>query len=313
MNRHESQYIMTAQAADKLIEMHDSDAALVYLYFCRHPNADLDRASKDLLLPRQKLNYACERLEMVGLLPLPSVSSADDISSVRNEKTSFVQEKPEPPEYTSGDVSFRAGSDPAFSALLSEAQLIIGRALSTPDLTKMLGIYDHLDLPAEVIMELMNFVADVYRDKYGERRRPSARAFELEAHKWIEYGITDFDAAEQYIRRYREQHSLDGAVKEALKITDRDFSDTERRYVDQWLTWGFLPDVIAFAYDKTVTNTGKRSMAYMNKILQTWHEKSLLTKRDIQEAEKPRHRISSESAGSLPKKADEIWDTVEQI
>ena len=107
--------------------------------------------------------------------------------------------------------------------------------------------------------------------------------------------------------------SLDGAVKEALKITDRDFSDTERRYVDQWLTWGFLPDVIAFAYDKTVTNTGKRSMAYMNKILQTWHEKSLLTKRDIQEAEKPRHRISSESAGSLPKKADEIWDTVEQI
>lgn len=314
MNRSDSQNIISVPAADKLIEMHNSDAALVFLYFCRHPNADRERACMDLLLPRQKLDYAWERLEMVGLFPLPVMETETTDSLPRKAgNRSFNHEKQDLPEYSAEDVSTRANSDPAFSALVSEAQLILGRALNTPDLIKMLGIYDHLDLPAEVIMELMNFVADVYRDKYGDRRRPSSRAFELEAHKWIELGITDFEAAEQYIRRYREHHSLEGAVKEAMKITDRDFTDTERRYVEQWLNWGFLPDAIAYAYDKTVTNTGKRSMAYLNKILQTWHGKNLHSKLEIRESEKPRPRTGVTSKDNAKTNTEDIWNTVEQI
>ena len=312
MDRQEIQNIISARAAEMLLNMRDGDAALLYLYLSRYPDRSRDAVSRDLLLPKQRLNEAFERLEMVGLLPLSA--AAEDSSAVRSESQPATIETPELPEYSSSDVAARAESDQAFSALVSEAQLIIGRALSTPDLIKLLGIYDHLDLPPEVMMELMNFVADVYRDKYGESRRPTARAFEREARIWSERGITDFESAEQFIRRYREHHSMEGAVKDAMNIRDRDYTDTERRYVEQWLNWGFLPEVLAVAYDKTVTNTGKRSPAYMNKILQTWHEKNLHTLQEIREKDRPsRIRPESSAPARSAENPEDIWKKVDQI
>ena len=312
MDRQEIQNIISARAAEMLLNMRDGDAALLYLYLSRYPDRSRDAVSRDLLLPKQRLNEAFERLEMVGLLPLSA--AAEDSSAVRSESQPATIEIPELPEYSSSDVAARAESDQAFSALVSEAQLIIGRALSTPDLIKLLGIYDHLDLPPEVMMELMNFVADVYRDKYGESRRPTARAFEREARIWSERGITDFESAEQFIRRYREHHSMEGAVKDAMNIRDRDYTDTERRYVEQWLNWGFLPEVLAVAYDKTVTNTGKRSPAYMNKILQTWHEKNLHTLQEIREKDRPsRIRPESSAPARSAENPEDIWKKVDQI
>ncbi len=312
MDRQEIQNLISVRAAEMLLNMRDGDAALLYLYLSRYPERDREAVSRDLLLPKQRLNEAFERLEMVGLLPLSA--AAETVSAPRNDAKPVIPEASELPEYTSADVASRAEADQAFSALVSEAQLIIGRALSTPDLIKLLGIYDHLDLPPEVMMELMNFVADVYRDKYGERRRPNTHAFEREARIWSERGITDFEAAEQYIRRYRERHSLEGAVKDALDIQDRDFTDTERRYVEEWLNWGFLPEVLAVVYDKAVTNTGKRSLAYMNKILQTWHEKNLHTLQEIREKARPsRTRTESSTAVRSAEKPEDIWKKVDQI
>ncbi|MBQ3467533.1 MAG: DnaD domain protein, partial [Oscillospiraceae bacterium] len=168
--------------------------------------------------------------------------------------------------------------------------LIMGRALSTPDLIKMLGIYDHLDLPADVMMELMHFVADSSREKYGESRRPTARAFERVAQIWAEKKITDFDAAENHIRKVRERKGMEAQIREALDIRDRGFTDTESLYVAQWQDWGFGPEEIHLAYDRAVTKTGKRSLAYTNGILQNWHERKLHTLQEILEKDGPSPR-----------------------
>ena len=319
MNDLDVKKLISARAADLIIGLRDGDAALLYLYLCRRGMGDRDQIARDLYLPKQRLSEALERLEMLGLLPLdPSApaTSADAFSPSVPEAqpaSPVIPDAPELPEYSAADVRARKESDSAFSALISEAQLIIGRPLSSPDLIKLLGIYDHLDLPPEVMMELMNFVAELYRWKYGERRRPSARAFELEARSWVERGITDFESAEQYIRTARERRSQEGAIKSAMKISDRDFTDTERRYVDQWLDWGFGADAIAIAYDKTVTNTRKFSPAYMNKILQSWHEKGLHTMQEIQEKDLP-PRIRPSVPSSHPvERPENIWDKVNQI
>ena len=87
-----------------------------------------------------------------------------------------------------------------------------------------------------------------------------------------------------------------------MKIVDRDFTDTERRYVEQWLNWGFSADAIALAYDKTVTNTRKFSPAYMNKILMSWNEKGLHSLAEIRE--KDLSARSRSSSGSEPRPAE---------
>ena len=309
--------LISPRAADLIIGLRDGDAALLYLYLCRRGMEDRDRIARELYLPKQRLSEALERLEMLGLLPLAEsvpVSPESAVSPEPPAKAPSLPGRPDLPDYTAEEVRSRKENDSAFSALISEAQLIMGRPLSTPDLIKLLGIYDHLDLPPEVVMELMNFVAELYRWKYGERRRPSARAFELEARIWAERGITDFESAERYIRLARERRSQEGDIKASMKIVDRDFTDTERRYVEQWLNWGFSADAIALAYDKTVTNTRKFSPAYMNKILMSWNEKGLHSLAEIQE--KDRSVRSRSSSGSEPRPAESLgslWDKVNQI
>ena len=309
--------LISPRAADLIIGLRDGDAALLYLYLCRRGVEDRDRIARELYLPKQRLSEAMERLEMLGLLPLAQsvpVSPESAVSPEPPAKAPSLPGRPDLPDYTAEEVRSRKENDSAFSALISEAQLIMGRPLSTPDLIKLLGIYDHLALPPEVVMELMNFVAELYRWKYGERRRPSARAFELEARVWAERGITDFDSAERYIRLARERRSQEGDIKASMKIVDRDFTDTERRYVEQWLNWGFSADAIALAYDKTVTNTRKFSPAYMNKILMSWNEKGLHSLAEIQE--KDQFARSRSSSGSEPRPAESLgslWDKVNQI
>ena len=309
--------LISPRAADLIIGLRDGDAALLYLYLCRRGMEDRDRIARELYLPKQRLSEAMERLEMLGLLPLAEsvpVSPESAVSPEPPAKAPSLPGRPDLPDYTAEEVRSRKENDSAFSALISEAQLIMGRPLSTPDLIKLLGIYDHLDLPPEVVMELMNFVAELYRWKYGERRRPSARAFELEARVWAERGITDFDSAERYIRLARDRRSQEGDIKASMKIVDRDFTDTERRYVEQWLSWGFSADAIALAYDKTVTNTRKFSPAYMNKILMSWNEKGLHSLAEIQE--KDQFARSRSSSGSEPRPAESLgslWDKVNQI
>ena len=309
--------LISPRAADLIIGLRDGDAALLYLYLCRRGVEDRDRIARELYLPKQRLSEAMERLEMLGLLPLAEsvpVSPESAVSTKPPAKAPSLPERSDLPDYTAEEVRSRKENDSAFSALISEAQLIMGRPLSTPDLIKLLGIYDHLDLPPEVVMELMNFVAELYRWKYVERRRPSARAFELEARVWAERGITDFESAERYIRLARERRSQEGDIKASMKIVDRDFTDTERRYVEQWLNWGFSADAIALAYDKTVTNTRKFSPAYMNKILMSWNENGLHSLNEIQE--KDRSVRSRSSSGSEPRPAESLgslWDKVNQI
>jgi len=310
MGKIDSDNIISARAADLLISLRDGDAALLYLYFCRHGFREPERAARELYLPRQRLQEACERLEMQGLL----VSAGEDGLAPGTAGQS-LEDRPtgsataglpadggDFPAFTAAEIRERSDCDSAFSSLLAEAKLILGRPLSTPDLNKMLGMYDHLGLPAEVMMMLMHFVADQYRERYQEQRRPTVGAFEREARVWAAREIRDFDGAEQYINRWQERHSMEGELKDALQIVGRDFTETERRYIEQWLDWGFGPEVIACAYDLTVTKTRKFVPSYMDKVLRSWHEKGLHTLQEIREKDRPPRpgRVGSAPGGTSP-------------
>ena len=291
MGRNNSDNLISPRAADLLITLRDGDAALLYLYFCRHGFHAPERARKELYMTKQQFQEACERLEMQGLLTQAGdegFSQGADVPSntpaLSSASTSNVYG--DLPSYSAADVSTRSGVDSAFAAVLNEAKMILGRPLSTPDLIKMLGIYDHFGLPAEVMMELMHFVADSYRERYQESRRPTVGAFEREARIWADRDIRDFDAAERYIQRCRERKSMEGKLKDAMQIVNRELTETERKLTSQWLDWGFQPDAIALAYDIAVSNR-KFSPGYMNGILQKWHEKELHTLQEIREKDRP--------------------------
>ena len=192
------------------------------------------------------------------------------------------------PQYTSEEVVRRTGEDPAFRGVLSEAERLLGHTLSGADTRTLFGIYDFLGLPVDVMMLLMHHCAEECRLKYGPGRVPTVRQIEKEAYVWANREIMTFEQAEEYIRARARMREAAEEVKRALGISGRDFTPTERKYVESWLSLGFGPEALELAYDRTVTNTGQLKWSYMNKIVLSWQEKGLHSPEEIEKGDAPR-------------------------
>lgn len=279
---------ISVQALDRLIAAHDGDVALLWLYWQRSGSLDAEKAAHDLCRTLQEIRDAEEKLRRMALLdsaPAPVPAPAP--------------ERPEPapaeelPQYTSLDIKLASERDPALKVIYAEAAQVMGRALGTNDLRVLLGIYDHLGMPPEVILELLHFCAELCLWKYGESRRPTPRFLEREAYAWANREILTLEQAEEYIRAQRERRSDLGRIREALHLSQ--LSSTQEKDVNAWLEQGFGEEAIALAADRTVTNTGSLKWNYLSRILQSWHQKGLHSSAEILEKEPPRS-----SRGALP-------------
>ena len=284
-----------AQTLDKLLRAHDGDVALLYLYQLQSGDADPEGAAAALCRTMGEIAAAQEKLARMGLSPCEGCSVP-----VRERAPLPPEPAEELPQYPSADIVRRGKDDPHFAVILDEGARVIGRALNSNDLRILFGIYDYLALPAEVILELMNYVAEQFREQYKESRRPSARAIEKEAYIWVHKEILTLEQAEEYIRAQKERRSDIGRIQALLGLHGRALTPSERRYISSWLDMGFEEEAIAIAQDRTVTNTGALKWAYMNSILKNWHEKGLHEPREIQEKDGPRRPAAALRNGRRP-------------
>ena len=79
----------------------------------------------------------------------------------------------------------------------------------------------------------------------------------------------------------------------ALGIYGRPAAAGERRFLQQWLEWGFPAETVAVAYDITLTNTGRMNWNYCNAILRRWHEKGLHTPQEVRSEHKSAPRAAA--------------------
>ncbi len=300
MDETRSDKFIPAAAADKLIAAHDGDVALLYLFLLRNGGGQ-EEAAAALCRTLREIGAAWEKLERMGLLP----GAAPAPRPAETPAVPAPPEEPRLPEYRAEDIVRRSKEDGTFSVILDEAAKVIGHSLSGSDMKLLFGIYDYLALPPEVILVMLNYCAELCAQRYGPRRRPSARFIEKEAYVWVNREIMTLEQAEDYIRQQKERHSGMNRIKDALGIRDRELSATEAKYVASWLELGFDEQAAAIAYDRTVTNTGSLKWSYMNKIFLSWHEKGLHTPQEI-EAGDGRRRRSGQASPSRPEEPKKI-------
>lgn len=289
--------LISQASADRLIAAHDGDVALLYIYLQR-TDGDLEGAARELCRTMGEIEAAHEKLLRMGLIgtaPAPSHVPTVPTELPHEERKQETKLPPaeELPEYRAEDIVRRSKEDDAFAAIVAEAQKVLGHVLSSSDLKRLFGIYDYLALPPEVVLELLNYCVSISCSPSGEgRRRLSMNFVEKEAFAWVHMEIFTLEQAEEYIQKSQQRRSDIGRISEALGIHGRTLAPSERRFVNAWLDMGFSLEVIELAYDRTVTSTGKLNWGYMNKILQTWHEKKLHTPAEI-EANDPRRKPAS--------------------
>ena len=153
---------MSAQAARLLLDSGDGDGALLYLALLEC-GGDGGKACARLGWPDARLRPAWERLAALGLAQAPNKTPAPPPPPKQDDRL---------PEYGRGEIAAAMEREPVFQGLCRELEGMLGRVFTDNDLRCLYTMYDHLGLPAEVIMELTGWAV---RRRFTAIRASSSR------------------------------------------------------------------------------------------------------------------------------------------
>ncbi|MBE6908075.1 MAG: DNA replication protein DnaD [Ruminococcaceae bacterium] len=279
----EENVVLGAGAVRRLIESGSGDAALLYLCLARRGASEPEKLRAELRWSEAKFAAAERTLCSLGLVSAPAAAPSarpDPRSEARPDTPRGAEAAPPPapetaiPDYTRDDVMDRLESDKSFSSLLVEVERKLGK-LSDPSLKKLLGLYDYLGLPAEVIYLLVSYCAERKAEQFGAEKPPTMREIEKVGYEWARRELFSITAADAYIQSERKRRVQFPAYMEALRLGGRAPVPSEERYLGAWVEMGFPPETVAVAYDKTILNCGEFKWPYCNGILKRWHEAGL--------------------------------------
>ena len=266
---------VSGAALRRLLEKGDGDAALLYLALLRHQGLVPPRSlAGELRWERSRIEEAEASLRQMELVSAP----AAELPEPADEK----------PDYRQEDITEVLERDEQFRVLTAEVERKLGKKLSTPDLGALLGLYDYLGLPSDVIYLLVCHCAERIQRRYGEGRRPTLRQIEKEGYSWVRMGIDTQTAAAEYLKKYALRQESMPAYMRVLQMGDRLPVAAEEKYLAAWQEWGFPPEVVAEAYEKTVLKCHELKWPYINGILKKWHEAGLHTLEQIAVGDRPR-------------------------
>ena len=252
---------IAAQAADRLLKLDSGDAALLYLQLLRHGSAE------GLKWTEARLQAALDQLRAQGLapdrLPAPEPPPAPEAP---------------PPDYATEDITQALAEEHStFPALVGEVERRLGKRLSAADLKNLYTLYDHLALPAEVILMLVGWCIDETARKYGPGRKPFLSQIKKEGFSWARLGVDTMERAEERIAALTRLRSRESEVLRLLDISSRPLVQREKDYIAAWDGMGFDDETLRMAYERTVLKKQSMDWGYMNGILRRWHEKGLHT------------------------------------
>ena len=260
--------------ADKLLGCSNLLCLKLYLYLLRTgKSVTPEQAATDLNASVADIKKAGRELKTMGMMGTASKGTPPPEEKI--------------PEYEKTYIVNRSKDDIMFKEVLAEAERVVGHQLSGADLNILFGIYDHLGLPAEVIFVLLNACKESVQELYGPGRMPTMRKIEQEAYIWAREEIMTLDLADAYLNKRRERKNIYNQIKRMMDIWDRKFVKSELNYINDWLDKGFGVDALSIAYDRTVTQTTGMNWAYMNRIIQNWHDKGLHTPAEIEAGDQP--------------------------
>ena len=270
--------VIRCDIADKLIACADGDSALLYLYALRKgEKLEEKTVMRDLRFSKERYDRAIFTLTSLTIqesAPTPPPTS-------QNER----------PRYTAAELRQAREDDHKFAAVCLSAEDTLGHVLNESQVRSLFLIYNHLGLPAEVIIELLSYLK---RDRGTVTRRD----IEREAYKWADRGIYTYQQAQEYLSRADAEKPLIQAIFEAMHIVGRTPAPAEQQFAAACIEKGFPPDTVALAIRRMERNIGEFSLNYLKRILLSWHEKGVHTVSEVTSLEPESERRTPAAAAS---------------
>lgn len=269
----EKTLVLPCRQVDQLLQAADGDAALLYLYLMRRTDAvTAEQIMQSLSMSALRLQAAQSRLEGMGLLQSQSLPVPEPAR--------------QPAEYSAAELGEML-RDGEFHMLVEETERCLGKKLTTMDIKRLANLRHEVGLPADVIFLLVRHCVEEQERRFGEGRRPTVSAVEKEGYYWARRGLFDQESAARYLRTVARRREQSVQYMAAMHMGDRRPVEAEEKYIAQWMDWGFSPEMVALAYEKTVLKKQGMDWRYLNGILRRWDKEGLRTLRDVQEEKRP--------------------------
>lgn len=186
------------------------------------------------------------------------------------ENKSQVYSAPDKVTLDAKEISKLKDTNCEIAFLFTSAELIFARPITATEQKALVSMHEWLGLPVDVILMLIDYCFMI--------NKKSIRYIEKVAVGWADSGIITHELAEEKIKALKEADERSSKVKSAFGIYGRSLTATELKYIKKWFETYEMPfDMIMAAYEITVSNTGKISFAYIDKILVSWSQKGYKT------------------------------------
>lgn len=189
--------------------------------------------------------------------------------------------------YSAEDISERIDQDTGIRFLYGKTEEILAKPLTTSDASAVLSLVDWVGLPPDVVALMIQYCAD--------SGKKSLRQIEKTGIEWAEKEINTCERAENFIESERKKRETIGAYRKVIGITDRALTDGEKKVFKSWSeNMGYGSDIIAVAFNATVSATGKYSYQYMDKIISNWFKQGIKTSDDaVRACEEGKPKVKS--------------------
>ncbi len=207
-----------------------------------------------------------------------------DISFCLNNPLEKKQDEPAPktiirqtrPDYRTEEITLYVDANPPVLKLFKTAEQQLKRMLTLSDQKILFSLYDWLHMPFDLIEYLIEYCT-------FDNNKITMHYIEKVAISWVDEGITSLEKAKHKVasdKRYFKILSTLGASKQNL-------TSAEKSCMNKWLDdYNFNMDVILEACKRSVLQTSKPSLNYVDSILSSWKKSKVSSMDDVHALDK---------------------------
>lgn len=310
-----SVFVVPCDVVDKHIKLAGSAQLKVLLWILRHSgeNFTVDDLGVSLSMNKADVNDAMQYwietkiiTENNGIIEpakdnLKTVDLKCNNNENRNLQGSILKDnkrfmsrsvsRPQKPD--SEFLAKRISESEEIAFLMQEAQVILGKPISTGDSATLLMLHDTDGLPVDVIIMLLQYAVSVGKGHM--------RYIEKVGIRWADEGIDSLEKAEKKIRYLSDMKKAWSIVEKITGIEHHSPTLNEKKFADKWVNeWNFTDDMIREAYERCVDNTGRFTFKYTDKILERWLKMNIKNIKEANEEKNASKRSKLKQENNKP-------------
>lgn len=195
------------------------------------------------------------------------VASAENKTAIKEKKILSATQSPRPTHFECADLLSKT---PELQSLVQEAQSALGKLLSRTETDTLVSLYSWAGMPIDVILMAIYYCVGI--DK------KNMRYIEKVVLNWADMEIDTARKADEHLKTVSLKKSAWNKVSSIVGISQRKPSAKEEEMCNKWVNvWHFEDGAINYAFECCVNNTGKMSLTYINKVLESWNAAGITT------------------------------------